>query len=156
MARSVDRVRSALAEHGISARIHDVAESTRTARQAADVLDVCVGQIAKSLVFRGADTDQALLVIAAGDRRVCEARLAALAGEPIRRADAAFVREWTGFTIGGIPPLAHRRAMRTWLDDSLRRFEVVWAAAGSPFAVFPVPTASLPELTGAPFVPVQD
>lgn len=155
MAGATDRVRAALAARGLNPEIHNVTESTRTAREAADVLGVAVGQIAKSLVFRGAETDEALLVIAAGDRRVSETVLARLAGEPIRRADADFVREWTGFTIGGIPPLAHARVMRTWLDESLTRFEVVWAAAGSPFAVFPVPTRRLPDLTDARFVSIQ-
>ncbi|MDZ7810187.1 MAG: YbaK/EbsC family protein [Arhodomonas sp.] len=125
-----------------------VDDSTRTAAEAAEVLGVAVGQIAKSLVFRGVDSAAALLVIASGDRRVSEARLQALAGEPIGRADAAFVREHTGFAIGGVPPVGHPRPLRCWIDEDLYRFDTVWAAAGSPFAVFPVSVGALPELSG--------
>lgn len=148
MAKGPERVARALAERGREVTIESVDESTRTAAEAAAALGVDVGQIAKSLVFRGVDSGDALLVIASGDRRVDEALLAALAGEGIGRADAAFVREHTGFAIGGVPPVGHPERLRCWLDDALWRFERVWAAAGSPFAVFPVAPSALPELTG--------
>ncbi|WP_440995739.1 YbaK/EbsC family protein [Arhodomonas sp. SL1] len=148
MAKGPERVKRALEERGRPAEIVQVDDSTRTAAEAAEVLGVAVGQIAKSLVFRGVDSAAALLVIASGDRRVSEARLQALAGEPIGRADAAFVREHTGFAIGGVPPVGHPRPLRCWIDEDLYRFDTVWAAAGSPFAVFPVSVAALPELSG--------
>lgn len=145
MAKGPERVARALAERGHGATIESVDESTRSA---AEALGVDVGQIAKSLVFRGVDSGDALLVIASGDRRVDEAVLAGLAGEGIGRADAGFVREHTGFAIGGVAPVGHPRPLRCWLDDALWRFERLWAAAGSPFAVFPVAPSALPELTG--------
>ncbi|WP_435103267.1 YbaK/EbsC family protein [Arhodomonas sp. AD133] len=148
MAKGPERVRRALVERGIDVAIRRVDESTRTAAEAAEALGVYVGQIAKSLVFRGEASGDALLVIASGDRRVSESLLADLAGEPIGRADAAFVREHTGFAIGGVAPLGHPEPLRCWIDEDLTRFDTVWAAAGSPFAVFPVAPSALPAMTG--------
>jgi prolyl-tRNA editing enzyme YbaK/EbsC (Cys-tRNA(Pro) deacylase) len=111
--------------------------AARTSQQAADALGVEVGQIAKSLIFRS-ESGRAVLVIAAGDRRVDEARIAQLLGEPIGRAAPEFVREHSGFAIGGVAPLAHARPMASYVDASLRRFDVVWAAGGTPHCVFPI------------------
>ena len=117
--------------------MHELADSTRTAAEAAAAVGVDVGQIVKSLVF--ADGDGPLLVLCAGDRRVDTARL----GAEVRAAKADEVREATGFSIGGVPPLGHDRPLRTVVDASLRRFETVWCAAGTPHAVFPVATEAL-------------
>jgi prolyl-tRNA editing enzyme YbaK/EbsC (Cys-tRNA(Pro) deacylase) len=103
-------------------------------------------QIAKSLVFRAASSGRAVLVIAAGDRRVNEKTVAERLGEPIERARPEFVREHSGFAIGGVAPLAHARPMRVFLDASLRRFDVVWAAGGTPHCVFPIPPGRLAAL----------
>jgi prolyl-tRNA editing enzyme YbaK/EbsC (Cys-tRNA(Pro) deacylase) len=132
----VERVRQAATENGIEFELREFGESTRTAKEAAAALGCEVAQIAKSLVFRGEESGDALLVIASGSNRVDEARLQALAGEPIGKADAAFVRECTGFAIGGVPPLGHTRPLRAWVDEDLLRFDRVWAAAGAHNAVF--------------------
>jgi prolyl-tRNA editing enzyme YbaK/EbsC (Cys-tRNA(Pro) deacylase) len=145
---SAQRVQDALAAAGLAARVIELAVAARTSQQAADALGIEVGQIAKSLIFRATQSDRAVLVIAAGDRRVDEARIAAHLGEPIGRADPAFVREHSGFAIGGVAPLAHARPMVTFVDTSLRRFDVVWAAGGTPHCVFPLAPDALVRVSG--------
>lgn len=152
---SAQRVQDALAAAGVAARVVELAASARTAREAADALGVAVGQIAKSLIFRGA-SGRAVLVVAAGDRRVDEARIAAALGEPIGRADPAFVREHAGFAIGGVAPLAHARPMATFVDASLRRFDLLWAAGGTPHCVFPITPAELLRVAGGTELAVGD
>jgi prolyl-tRNA editing enzyme YbaK/EbsC (Cys-tRNA(Pro) deacylase) len=145
---SAQRVQDALAAAGLGAQVIELAVAARTSQQAADALGVEVGQIAKSLIFRALQSDRAVLVIAAGDRRVDEARIAAHLGEPIGRADPAFVREHSGFAIGGVAPLAHARPMVTFVDTSLRRFAEVWAAGGTPHCVFPLAPDALVRVSG--------
>jgi prolyl-tRNA editing enzyme YbaK/EbsC (Cys-tRNA(Pro) deacylase) len=134
---SAQRVQDALRAAGIGSQVVELSVAARTSQQAADALGVEVGQIAKSLIFRS-ESGRAVLVIAAGDRRVDEARIAQLLGEPIGRAAPEFVREHSGFAIGGVAPLAHARPMASYVDASLRRFDVVWAAGGTPHCVFPI------------------
>jgi prolyl-tRNA editing enzyme YbaK/EbsC (Cys-tRNA(Pro) deacylase) len=131
------KVQQRLREHGLDVTVSEVADSTRTASEAAAAVGVEVGQIVKSLVF--ADSGGPLLVLCAGDRRVDTARL----GDDVRAAKADEVREATGFAIGGVPPLGHDRPIRTVVDVSLRRFDTVWCAAGTPHAVFEVATEAL-------------
>ena len=145
-----------LAERGYTGDIQELPDSTRTAAEAACAVGCEVAQIAKSLVFRGRESGAALLVVACGTNRVSETRLAALAGEPIERADAAFVRAQTGFAIGGVPPLGHTQALRTWIDRDLLRFDSVWAAAGTPRAVFRVEPSRLAELAGAEIADIAE
>jgi len=111
------------------------------------VLGCAVGQIAKSLIFRAA-SGSPVLVIASGAHRVDEAKIAALAGEPIGKADADFVRAVTGYAIGGIPPLAHAQALRTFVDRNLMQYETVYAAGGTPHAMFPIAPAELVRVAG--------
>lgn len=143
---SARRVQEALAAAGVGSRVIELAIAARTSQQAADALGIDVGQIAKSLVFRAAESGRAILVIAAGDRRVDEQFVAARLGEPIERARPEFVREHSGFAIGGVAPLAHARPMQVFLDASLRRFDVVWAAGGTPHCVFPIAPGQLAAL----------
>jgi prolyl-tRNA editing enzyme YbaK/EbsC (Cys-tRNA(Pro) deacylase) len=145
---SARKVQQALAAAGLASQVVELSVAARTAQQAADALGVALGQIAKSLVFRGATSGRAILVIAAGDRRVDEARLAALAGEPITRADPEFVRAATGFAIGGVSPLAHPTALLSFRDASLHRFELIWAAGGTPHCVFPITPTELARVAG--------
>ena len=128
-------------------------DAARTAQQAADALGVGVGQIAKSIIFRRKSDDAAVLVITSGDRRVDEKKVEALIGK-IGRADAEFVKDKTGFTIGGVSPVAHAQAPVTLIDRELYRFEEIWAAAGHPHGVFKLAPADLEKLTGAPVADV--
>jgi len=123
--------------------------AARTSQEAADALGVAVGQIAKSVVFRRKADEVAILVVASGDRRVDEKKVAQLVGA-IGRADADYVKAKTGFTIGGVSPLAHATPVVTLIDRDLFRFDRVWAAAGHPHGVFPMTPAELEKLTGAP------
>ncbi len=149
------RVAQALAERGHAHAPRWLEVPVRTSQEAADHLGVAVGQIAKSVIFRRKEDDRAVLVIASGDRRVDERKVAALVGAAIGRADAEFVKRKTGFSIGGVAPLAHAQSATTLLDRELLRFEVVWAAAGHPNAVFPFAPSQLPALTdGAPWADV--
>ena len=145
---SAQRVQDALAAAGTDARVIELPVAARTSQQAADALGIEVGQIAKSLIFRAVPSGRAVLVIAAGDRRVDEARISALLGESIERATPDFVREHSSFAIGGVAPLAHARPMTTFIDASLRRFGVVWAAGGTPHCVFPIAPADLVRVSG--------
>jgi len=121
---------------------------TRTAADAATAIGCSVAEIAKSLVFRAEPSGRAVLVVASGVNRVDEAKVAALIGESIARADADFVRAKTGFAIGGVPPVGHVDPLLTVIDESLTAFETIWAAAGTPNAVFRLTVADLVRLTG--------
>lgn len=128
-------------------------DAARTAQQAADALGVEVGQIAKSIVFRRKSDDAAVLVVTSGDQRVDEKKVEALVcpdGKRLGRADAAFVKTRTGFSIGGVSPLAHATPTVTLIDQSLFRFDEIWAAAGHPHGVFQLSPQALLRLTGAP------
>jgi prolyl-tRNA editing enzyme YbaK/EbsC (Cys-tRNA(Pro) deacylase) len=127
--------------------------AARTSQEAADALGVGVGQIAKSVIFRRKADDGAVLVVASGDRRVDERRVAALAGA-LGRADAEFVKSRTGFSIGGVAPLAHASPVFTLIDRELFRFDTIWAAAGHPNGVFRLAPQDLERLTGAPVADV--
>lgn len=137
--------------HPHTPRMLDAA--ARTAQQAADGLGVALGQIAKSIIFRRKSDDAAVLVVTSGDRRVDEKKVDALVGKT-GRADAEFVKAKTGFTIGGVSPLAHASAPVTLIDRELFRFDVIWAAAGHPNAVFQLSPRDLQVLTGAPVADV--
>ena len=149
----VQRVAQVLQALGHPHGPHMLDDAARTAQQAADALGVQLGQIAKSIIFRRKQDDAAVLVITSGDRRVDEKKVAALVGK-IGRADAEFVKERTGFSIGGVSPVGHASAPVTLIDRDLLRFDVVWAAAGHPHGVFPLHPADLERLTGAPVVDV--
>lgn len=123
-------------------------ESTRTAADAAAAIGCTVGQIAKSLIFRATESARPVLAIASGSVRVDERRLASLLGEDIGRADAAFVREQTGFAIGGVPPVGHRSPPIIFIDETLLEFDTIWAAGGTPNAVFRLQPEDLVRLTG--------
>ncbi|MCA0243785.1 MAG: YbaK/EbsC family protein [Proteobacteria bacterium] len=143
------RVVQALAERGHPHAPRWLAVSARTSQEAADALGVQVGQIAKSVIFRRKADETAVLVVTSGDKRVDEKRVAAITG-PLGRADADFVKASTGFSIGGVAPLAHRQPPLTLIDRELFRFAFIWAAAGHPNGVFQLSPEQLVALTGAP------
>jgi prolyl-tRNA editing enzyme YbaK/EbsC (Cys-tRNA(Pro) deacylase) len=151
------RVQTWLADAGHPNQPRWLEQSARTAQAAADSLGVVVGQIAKSIVFRRVADDAVVLVVASGDRRVDETKVARRVG-PLARADAAFVKAGTGFAIGGVAPVAHRlpegAAMVMLIDEQLFRFGTVWAAAGHPNGVFEISPQDLQRHTGAPVADV--
>ncbi|MFN3737721.1 YbaK/EbsC family protein [Hydrogenophaga sp.] len=134
-----------------------LSDAARTAQQAADTLGVALGQIAKSIIFRRKSDERAVLVVTSGDLRVDEKKVQAIVcaeGGKLGRADAEFVKAKTGFSIGGVSPLAHAEEPVTLIDERLFRFDVVWAAAGHPHAVFPLTPDQLQRYTGAPVADV--
>jgi prolyl-tRNA editing enzyme YbaK/EbsC (Cys-tRNA(Pro) deacylase) len=137
----------------ITVKLHEV--PTRTAEEAAAACACDVAQIVKSLVFRGKTSGKPYLLLVSGANRVNEKNVAAHLGEKLERPDAAFVREATGFAIGGIPPLGHATALATYLDEDLLAFETVWAAAGTPNTVFEVAPATLAEAVDARRISVR-
>lgn len=145
---SAQRIQAALHARGKNLEVVELPQSTRTAAEAAAAIGCTVAQIAKSIVFRQVDSGLPVLVVASGINRVSEAKVAALLGSPIAKADANFVRERTGFVIGGIPPLGHAEAITTLLDEDLLGLGEIWAAAGTPNAVFRLAAQDLVELTG--------
>ena len=147
MKASVARVVEALKAAGLEVEIKEFAESTRTAEDAAAAIGSTVGQIVKSLVFLAGDDP--ILALVSGVNRADTAKLARIAGAAIRRADADTVRRVTGFSIGGVPPLGHTTPLRAYLDRGLLRYDTVWAAAGTPNAVFAVAPADLARLANA-------
>ncbi|MBU6503321.1 MAG: YbaK/EbsC family protein [Burkholderiales bacterium] len=153
----VQRVATALQAQGHPHAPLMLDDAARTAQQAADALGIAVGQIAKSIVFRRTSDDAAVLVVTSGDRRVDEKKVAALVctdGGKLGRADADFVKASTGFSIGGVSPLAHANPPVTLIDRELFRFEEIWAAAGHPHGVFKLKPQDLQRLTGAPVADV--
>ena len=144
------RVAEALRERGLDADVRELPDSTRTAPEAAAALGCEVAEIAKSLVFRGAESGDPVLVIASGADRVDEQRLAAAIGEPVEKPDADYVRARTGFGIGGVPPVGHDTPIATFVEERMLALERIWAAAGTPRAVFgPVTPDELVRVTGA-------
>ncbi len=148
MGSSTHRVQAALDQLGIAATVTDLADSTRSARDAARTLGCSVAQIAKSLVFRRTDTDEPVLVIASGTNRVDEAQVGEHLGTAVALADPDFVRAATGFAIGGVPPVGHEGMSAILIDADLLAFNRIWAAAGTPRSVFPIEPQELIRATG--------
>jgi prolyl-tRNA editing enzyme YbaK/EbsC (Cys-tRNA(Pro) deacylase) len=152
---SAQKIQDLLAGLGIPSEVIEFEESTRTAQEAADRVHCQLGQIVKSLVFKTQKSNKAILVLTSGSNRVDESRLGEYAGEPILRPDADFVRTWTGFSIGGVPPLGHPQPLETYIDEDLIQYPQVWAAAGTPNAVFPCSPSDLVTITHGKVLPVK-
>ncbi len=154
LSASARRVQMALQEAGVEFKVMELPASTRTAQDAAQAIGCQVGQIAKSLVFKTRASQRPVMVIASGAHRVDLRKLEALVGEPIDLADPDFVRRVTGFAIGGVPPLGHLDPLTIYLDEGLRQYETIWAAAGTPHAVFSLKADDLPRINGGMFTHV--
>jgi prolyl-tRNA editing enzyme YbaK/EbsC (Cys-tRNA(Pro) deacylase) len=152
--KSAQKVQDALAAAGFSNQVVELPDSTRSAAEAAAAVGCTVAQIAKSLVFRGRSSGRAVMVIASGAHRVDEARLATDLGEEVAKADAEFVRERTGFAVGGVPPIGCAGELVTRVDEALLGHAEIWAAAGHPNAVFRLTPDELVRMTGGRVVRV--
>ncbi len=151
---AAQRVAAAAQKLGLSIEIAIMPDTTRTAEDAAAACGCRVGQIVKSLVFTGAESGRDLLLLVSGDNRVDEAGVAAHLGEALERPRGAHVRKVTGFAIGGIPPFGHDAPLSTYIDEDLLKHDVVWAAAGTPNAVFSCAPHALRDATGAQVISV--
>ena len=148
---SARRVQLALDEHGLELQVVELPDSTRTAADAAGAIGCTIAQIAKSLIFKGLETDRPVLVIASGVNRVDEDRVGRLLGEPIGSANADYVRARTGLVIGGVPPVGHDEPIATFVDEDLLQYQEIWAAAGTPHAVFRLTSQDLDHLFSGSF-----
>ena len=157
LSKSAEIVQRALREKGLGFKVIELAASTRTANDAATAIGCQVGQIVKSLLFRTTKREKAVLVLASGKNRVSEEAIQRYVGEKIAKADADFAREVTGFAIGGIPPLGHKNQIPLiFIDEDLFKYETLWAAAGTPYAVFSLPAKELQTATGGKIVCIKE
>lgn len=148
LAKSAQSVQDTLMKKGLTCKVVELPESTRTAQEAATAIGCEVAQIVKSLIFKTRMSQRPVLILASGPNRVNEKRIESLLGEQIIKADADFTREVTGFAIGGIPPIGHKQRIEfTFIDEDLLKFEEIWAAAGTPNAVFSLKGKDLIEMT---------
>jgi len=152
---SAQKVQDTLNSLGFAYTVIEHAGSTRTAQEAADRAGCELGQIVKSLIFKGKQSDKPILVLTSGANRVDEKRISEFAGEAITRPDADFVRAVTGFAIGGVPPVGHLQKMETYIDEDFLQYETIWAAAGTPNAIFELKTDDLQKMTSGQVVQVK-
>ena len=152
---TAQKVQDALLNLGYDYKVIEHAESTRTAEEAAERVGCEVGQIVKSLIFQGKSSGKAILILTSGANRVDVKRIKAHAKEKIGRAEPAFVRECTGYAIGGIPPLGHMNPIETYVDVDLLRFEEIWAAAGTPNAISKMHPSDLEKMTDGKLIQVK-
>ena len=155
LSSSAQKVQDQIKSLGFDYTVIEHAESTRTAQEAADRAGCELGQIVKSLIFRGKESGKPILVLTSGANRVDEKRISQYAGEAIGRADADFVRSVTGYAIGGVPPLGHVQNMETYIDKDFLQYETIWAAAGTPNAIFELKTSDLQKMTDGRVVQVK-
>ena len=155
LSSSAQKVQDLLISLGFDCKVIEFAESTRTAQEAADRAGCTLGQITKSLIFKGKTSHKPILVLTSGSNRVDEKIISEYAGEHIVRADADFVRAVTGFAIGGVPPLGHAQKMETYLDEDLLQYATIWAAAGTPNAIFELTPDNLQKMTDGKVVRVK-
>ena len=152
---SAQKVQDALLAQGFTNQVIELPDSTRTSVEAAAAVGCEVAQIAKSLIFQGKQSQQAVLVIASGVNRVNEKRNAERLGEKLQKPDADFVREQTGFVIGGVAPVGHSHPLTTYIDEDLLSHAEIWAAAGHPNAVFKLTPAALVQMTGGTVISIK-
>jgi prolyl-tRNA editing enzyme YbaK/EbsC (Cys-tRNA(Pro) deacylase) len=152
---SAQKIQNLLISLGYSYTVVEFSESTRTAQEAADRAGCELGQIVKSLIFRGKISGKPILVLTSGSNRVDEKRISGYAGETISRADADFVRSVTGYAIGGVPPIGHTQNMETFLDEDFFSYQTIWAAAGTPNAIFELKTEDLQKMTNGKIAQVK-
>src|SRR5579883_3685722 len=155
LSTSAQKVQDALKERGFTSQVVELSDSTRTAKEAAQAIGCRVEQIVKSLIFKGKQSGKPVLVIASGPNRVNEKRVGELLGEPIEKANADFVRQHTGFAVGGVPPVGHLEPLQTFIDEDLLQYSEIWAAAGTPHAVFCLTPKDLIAMTGGEIVSIK-
>lgn len=153
---SAKKVQDYLAAKGCDFIVRQLPGSTRTAQEAAQSIGCAVSQIAKSIVFRAQQSNQPVLVIASGSNRISSAKIEGATGLKLAKADADYIKAETGYAIGGVPPVAHAQEVSIILDPDLKAHEVIWAAAGTPNAVFALKPEDLEMLTGGRWVELSD
>jgi prolyl-tRNA editing enzyme YbaK/EbsC (Cys-tRNA(Pro) deacylase) len=155
LAPGVQKVQDVLKALGFANTVVELQSTTRTSAEAAQAVGCRVEQIAKSIVFQGKQTHRPVLVIASGPNRINEKKIEELISEPLGKADADYVRKHTGFVIGGVPPVGHLEKLEIFIDEDLLQYEEIWAAAGSPNAVFQLAPSDLVKMTGGRVISVK-
>ena len=155
LSSSARKVQEALRSHGFDCMVTELSHSTRTAKEAAQAVGCEVGQIVKSLIFKAQKSHMPILVVASGSNRVNIKKIRGIVSEPIKMADADFVRKKTGFAIGGVPPLGHVERLRTFIDEDLFEHKEIWAAAGNPHALFKLTPDDLVNMTDGQIISVK-
>lgn len=152
---SLQRVRDELKKLGFSYQIIELPKTTHTALDAANALSCTVGQIAKSIIFKTKNSNQPILVIASGQNRVNEERIREYISESIEKADADLILKQTGFVIGGVAPLGHLKELKAFIDEDLFQYDEIWAAAGTPNAVFKLKPKDLIKMTNGQIISIK-
>jgi prolyl-tRNA editing enzyme YbaK/EbsC (Cys-tRNA(Pro) deacylase) len=155
LSRNARKVQDALSKFGVPCKVVELPGSTRTSKEAAEAVGCKVEQIAKSILFRGKQSGKPILVVASGSNRIDEKKLRDLVSEPVKKADADFVREQTGFVIGGVPPVGHVKPLDIFIDQDLFEYDEIWAAAGTPHAVFKLTSTELAKITAGKVVDIS-
>ena len=155
LGKSASKIQDELNKYGLELKVVTMSSSTRTCAEAANTIGCEVGQIVKSMIFRGKSTGLPVLIVASGNNRINEKRMKEYLGEPVSRPDAAFVQEVTGFAIGGIPPVGHTSKLPCFIDEDLFIYQEVWAAAGTPFDVFRLTPDQLTTITQGKVISVK-
>lgn len=155
LSESAQKVQNTLKALGLTCPVVELPTSTRSAQDAARSIGCQLGQIVKSLVFKGTNSHKPILVLASGANRVNDKTISERIAEPIEKADADFVREKTGYAIGGVPPLGHVEPLPTFIDEDLMRYEEIWAAAGTPHAVFKLTPSDLKKITTGQVISIK-
>ena len=155
LSKNAQKIQNTLAGFGLDLEVVELSESTRTAKEAAHAIGCTVDQIAKSLVFKGKSSQKPIMVVASGPNRVNEKAFEKYIGEPLEKADANFVLKETGFSIGGVAPIALENPMVVFIDQDLMTFEEIWAAAGTPNSVFKISSKDLAKITEGTIVSIK-
>jgi prolyl-tRNA editing enzyme YbaK/EbsC (Cys-tRNA(Pro) deacylase) len=153
--KSSEKVQAVLNDFGFELNVIEFSDSTRTAQDAAIAIGCSVGQIAKSIIFKGKTSQKPILIVASGANRINEKAIKEIIGEKLDKADANFVLEYTGYAIGGIPPIAHNTPITTYIDEDIFKYEEIWAAAGTPNSVFQLTPTILNEITNGTIISVK-
>lgn len=152
---SSQRVQNILQNYNLSTKVVEFANTTRTSREAANVIGCEIAQIAKTLIFKSAKSNQPICIIASGKNRIDEKKVEQYIGESIEKPDADFVLKHTGFVIGGVPPIGYKFNIQTLIDEDLAEYEIIWAAAGTPYSVFEISPKDLIVLSQAKMVDIK-
>jgi prolyl-tRNA editing enzyme YbaK/EbsC (Cys-tRNA(Pro) deacylase) len=156
LSKSALSVQKALAEFDLDLNVVELTSSTRTAQDAANSIGCSVEQIIKSLIFKTQNTSEPILILASGPTRVNEKLIESIIGQKIEKPNAEYVKEITGFAIGGIPPVGHKNKIKTFIDEDLMKYEELWAAAGTPFAVFNINPKNLLKITDGILIKIHE
>ncbi|NGP75468.1 YbaK/EbsC family protein [Balneolaceae bacterium YR4-1] len=156
LSKNAQRVQDALNEHGFEFKVQELPDSTRSAQDAAKAIGCSVPQIAKSIIFRSSQSKNPVLAIVSGSNRADVKKIASHLDEAIEIANADYVKEHTGFPIGGVSPIGHKSSIQTFIDEDLLEFNEIWAAAGTPHAVFKLESKTLPALTNGIVIDLKE